>query len=111
MVKPRLQFGVAELNGDGRVQGSARSELRPLGERRLLASRRPGLGTSATTPCSSAALEVCGGGELHAYRDDGFWDCMDTYKDAVLLDDLVARRGPVEGLGRRLTIQLPEPRR
>jgi glucose-1-phosphate cytidylyltransferase len=27
-------------------------------------------------------------GELHAYRHEGFWDCMDTYKDAVVLNDL-----------------------
>ncbi|UJA20209.1 NTP transferase domain-containing protein [Thermoleophilia bacterium SCSIO 60948] len=27
-------------------------------------------------------------GELHAYRHTGFWDCMDTYKDAVVLGDL-----------------------
>ena len=27
-------------------------------------------------------------GELSAYRHSGFWDCMDTYKDAVLLNDL-----------------------
>ena len=26
--------------------------------------------------------------QLHAYRHTGFWDCMDTYKDAVLLNDL-----------------------
>jgi len=26
-------------------------------------------------------------GELHAFRHSGFWDCMDTYKDAVLLND------------------------
>ena len=25
---------------------------------------------------------------LGAYRHDGFWDCMDTYKDAVTLNDL-----------------------
>ncbi len=29
-------------------------------------------------------------GRLHAYRHDGFWDCMDTYKDAVTLNDLWA---------------------
>jgi glucose-1-phosphate cytidylyltransferase len=28
--------------------------------------------------------------ELYAFRHDGFWDCMDTYKDAVLLNDLWA---------------------
>ena len=26
--------------------------------------------------------------ELRAYRHEGFWDCMDTYKDAVELNDL-----------------------
>jgi glucose-1-phosphate cytidylyltransferase len=29
-------------------------------------------------------------GQLRAYRHTGFWDCMDTYKDAVLLNDLWA---------------------
>lgn len=29
-------------------------------------------------------------GELAAYRHDGFWDCMDTYKDAIVLNDLWA---------------------
>ena len=27
-------------------------------------------------------------GALRAYRHRGFWDCMDTYKDAVVLNDL-----------------------
>jgi glucose-1-phosphate cytidylyltransferase len=27
-------------------------------------------------------------GQLHAHRHTGFWDCMDTYKDAVVLNDL-----------------------
>ena len=31
---------------------------------------------------------AAGGGRLGAYRHDGFWDCMDTYKDAVILNDL-----------------------
>jgi glucose-1-phosphate cytidylyltransferase len=30
-------------------------------------------------------------GELHAFRHTGFWECMDTYKDAVQLNDLWAR--------------------
>ncbi|HVD38026.1 MAG TPA: hypothetical protein VNC15_04260, partial [Solirubrobacterales bacterium] len=34
-------------------------------------------------------------GELQAYRHTGFWDCMDTYKDAVVLNDLwTAGRAP-----------------
>jgi glucose-1-phosphate cytidylyltransferase len=31
---------------------------------------------------------VAADGELNAYRHTGFWDCMDTYKDAVILNDL-----------------------
>jgi len=27
-------------------------------------------------------------GELRGWRHTGFWDCMDTYKDAVVLNDL-----------------------
>jgi glucose-1-phosphate cytidylyltransferase len=27
-------------------------------------------------------------GELYAYRHTGFWDCMDTYKDTLLLNEL-----------------------
>ncbi len=34
-------------------------------------------------------------GRLRAYRHTGFWACMDTYKDAVALDDLwTAGRAP-----------------
>jgi glucose-1-phosphate cytidylyltransferase len=33
---------------------------------------------------------VAADGRLAAYRHEGFWDCMDTYKDAVVLNDLWA---------------------
>lgn len=33
-------------------------------------------------------------GELHAYRHEGFWDCMDTFKDALELNDLCAQGTP-----------------
>ena len=36
-----------------------------------------------------------------AFRHEGFWDCMDTYKDAVVLNDLWASgRGALADLGR-----------
>ena len=39
--------------------------------------------------------------QLRAYRHTGFWDCMDTYKDAVLLNDLwAADRAPWKELHR-----------
>jgi glucose-1-phosphate cytidylyltransferase len=31
---------------------------------------------------------VAAAGRLAAFRHHGFWDCMDTYKDAIVLDDL-----------------------
>ena len=36
-------------------------------------------------------------GELAAFRHEGFWACMDTYKDAVALNDLLGRRRRARG--------------
>jgi glucose-1-phosphate cytidylyltransferase len=97
VVRPHLQWGVAELDGGGRVEGfveKPRSEhwinggffcfepgtLDYLDERSVL-EREP-LGALAAD------------GQLHAYRHEGFWDCMDTYKDAVVLNDLWASGKP-----------------
>jgi glucose-1-phosphate cytidylyltransferase len=90
VVRPNLQWGVAELDGD-RVSGfveKPRSEhwinggffcfepgaLDYIGPDSVL-EREPLEGLAAA-------------GQLHAHRHEGFWDCMDTYKDAVTLDDL-----------------------
>ena len=47
----------------------------------------------ARTTCSSRARcrALAAAGQLRAHRHEGFWDCMDTYKDAVLLNDLCER--------------------
>jgi glucose-1-phosphate cytidylyltransferase len=97
VVRPELQFGVTELDGDGRVTGfheKPRSEhwinggffvfdtavLDRLGPDDVL-EREP--------------LErLAADGELRAFCHDGFWECMDTYKDAVLLNDLWAAGAP-----------------
>jgi glucose-1-phosphate cytidylyltransferase len=96
VVRPKLQFGVAELNGDGRVRGfreKPRSEhwvnggffcfehgaLGYMGEDSVL----------ELEPLERLAADA----QLHAYRHEGFWDCMDTYKDAVLLNDIWAAGG------------------
>jgi glucose-1-phosphate cytidylyltransferase len=93
VVRPQLQFGVVELDGDGHVCGfveKPRSErwinggffcfeasvLELLDERAVL-EREP-------------LSELAAAGELRAFRHGGFWDCMDTYKDALLLNDLWA---------------------
>ena len=57
---------------------------------------------------SESALErgplkrLAAAGELRGYRHGGFWECMDTYKDAVALNDLCASgQAPWRQLGNR----------
>lgn len=94
VVRPELQFGVAELDADGRVTGfreKPRSEHWVNGGFLCL---EPGV---AAVLGHDSVLEreplerLAAAGELHAFRHDGFWECMDTYKDAVLLNDLWAQ--------------------
>jgi glucose-1-phosphate cytidylyltransferase len=92
VVRPRLQFGVTELDPrDGRVLGfheKPRSEHWINGgffcfepgvldylERDSVLERDP-------------LQRLAGDGELRAHRHEDFWECMDTYKDAVALNDL-----------------------
>jgi glucose-1-phosphate cytidylyltransferase len=97
VVRPDLQWGVAELDGD-RVAGfveKPRSEhwinggffcFEPGVHEYLEADR-----ALEREPLSRLAAA----GELRAFRHKGFWDCMDTYKDAVVLNDLwAAGRAP-----------------
>ena len=91
VVRPQLQFGIAELDEDDRihrfhekpraeswVNGGffcfEQGEIDYLSEESVL-EREPLEGMAAD-------------GQLRAYRHQGFWDCMDTYKDAVMLNDL-----------------------
>jgi glucose-1-phosphate cytidylyltransferase len=93
VVRPELQFGVAEFNGDGVVRGFAekpRSEHWVNGgffcfEPAALASIPAG-STLEREPLS----ELANAGQLRAFKHEGFWECMDTYKDAVQLNDLWA---------------------
>jgi glucose-1-phosphate cytidylyltransferase len=91
VVRPHLQWGVAEFGAGDRIGGfveKPRSEhwinggffcfepgaLEYVDERSVL-EREP--------------LErLAAAGQLHGFRHAGFWDCMDTYKDAVTLNDL-----------------------
>jgi glucose-1-phosphate cytidylyltransferase len=91
VVRPTLQFGVAELAEDGRVLGF---EEKPSLDRWINGGFfcfEPGV-FDYLAPDSVLEREplerLAADGELHAFRHEGFWDCMDTYKDAVLLNDL-----------------------
>jgi glucose-1-phosphate cytidylyltransferase len=97
VVRPELQFGVTELDGDDRVTGfqeKPRSDhwinggffcfdtgvFDYLSESSVLEHE----------PLEGMAVDD----QLRAFRHTGFWECMDTYKDAVQLNDLWAGEQP-----------------
>jgi glucose-1-phosphate cytidylyltransferase len=90
VVRPDLQWGVAELSGD-RVAGFVE---KPRSEHWINGGFfcfEPG---ALTYLSEDSVLErdslrrLAAEDQLRAYRHQGFWDCMDTYKDAVVLNDL-----------------------
>jgi glucose-1-phosphate cytidylyltransferase len=91
VVRPRSQFGIAELDGDGRVRGFAEKPQLDHWVNGGFFVFEPGVFTylEESSVLEREPLErLSADGQLHAYRHTGFWDCMDTYKDAVLLNDL-----------------------
>jgi glucose-1-phosphate cytidylyltransferase len=93
VVRPELQFGVTELGEDGRVRGfreKPRSEHWINGG--FFCFEAPVLGyLEDDSVLERAPLErLAGEGQLRAHRHEGFWECMDTYKDAVALNDMWA---------------------
>lgn len=94
VVRPELQFGVAELNGDGRVRGFVEKPRAQQWVNGGFFCFEPGV-LDLLSPDSVLEREplerLAAAGQLHAFRHEHFWDCMDTYKDAVLLEDLWER--------------------
>ena len=91
VVQPRLQWGVAKLGETGRVEGFVE---KPRSEHWINGGFfcfEPGVldYIEANSVLEREPLErLAADGQLWAYRHQGFWDCMDTYKDAVELIDL-----------------------
>ncbi len=92
-VRPHLQWGVAELAPDDRVAGFVE---KPRSEHWINGGFfcfEPG---ALSYLAEDSVLEreplqqLAADGQLHGFRHEGFWDCMDTYKDAVTLNDLWA---------------------
>jgi glucose-1-phosphate cytidylyltransferase len=91
VVRPLLQFGIARINGSDEVTGF---EEKPRSDHWInggFFAFEPGALAylSGSSVLEREPLEgLADDGQLRAYRHTGFWDCMDTYKDAILLNDL-----------------------
>jgi glucose-1-phosphate cytidylyltransferase len=91
VVRPELQFGVAEIGADGAVNGFREKPRAEHWVNGGFFCFEPALFDylDADSVLEREPLErLASEGRLRAYRHSGFWDCMDTYKDAVLLNDL-----------------------
>jgi glucose-1-phosphate cytidylyltransferase len=92
VVRPELPFGVALLDGD-RVTGFREKPRADHWVNGGFFLCEPEIGDYLAP---DAVLEreplerLAADGRLHAHRHEGFWACMDTYKDAVRLNDLWA---------------------
>jgi glucose-1-phosphate cytidylyltransferase len=92
VVRPCLQFGVTELAGElvSGFREKPRSEHWINGGFFCFAAAVLER-LDADSVLERGPLEgLAAAGELRAYRHEGFWECMDTYKDAVQLNDLWA---------------------
>jgi glucose-1-phosphate cytidylyltransferase len=115
VVRPRLQFGVTELEADGRVTGFRE---KPTSEHWINGGFFCFSAGALDYIDGESALEraplerLAAAGELRGYRHGGFWECMDTYKDAVALNDLWASgRAPWRLWGRSPDDAQPDSRR
>ena len=91
VVRPYSQWGIAVINEDDRIGGFEEKPRLDYWINGGFFVCEPAFldwvaddSVLEREPLETAAAK----GELAAYRHEGFWDCMDTYKDAVVLDDL-----------------------
>ena len=91
VVRPELPFGIAVLGAGDTITGfreKPRAEHWVNGGFMVCEPEFAGY-LAADVVLERAPLErLAADGALHAFRHEGFWACLDTYKDAVALNDL-----------------------
>lgn len=97
VVRPYSQWGIAVIGDRDRIQGFREKPRLDYWINGGFFCIEPEFldRVAAESVLEREPLEgVADAGGLAAYRHDGFWDCMDTYKDAVVLNDLWAGGDP-----------------
>jgi glucose-1-phosphate cytidylyltransferase len=93
VVRPRLQFGITEIHDGDRVTGFTEKPRLEHWINGGFFVFEPGALAylSESSVLEREPLEgLAEDDELRAFRHTGFWDCLDTYKDAIVLNDLWA---------------------
>ncbi|MBA2505364.1 MAG: NTP transferase domain-containing protein [Thermoleophilaceae bacterium] len=91
VVRPANPWGVAKMDSDGRIGGF---EEKPRLESWINGGFMVMEPRALDSIGEDEVLErepierLAEAGELHGFRHEGFWDCMDTYKDTLLLNQL-----------------------
>ncbi len=91
LVQPHSQWGVAVIDDSDRVNGfieKPRMEQWINGGFFFMEPAALGYLSEDAVLEQEPLERLAADGELRGHRHTGFWDCMDTYKDAVLLNDL-----------------------
>ena len=90
-VRPQLPFGVVGMGADGKVSSFEEKPRMAEWVNGGFLCAEPGLleVLDPHGPLEGEPLQrLAAAGELNAYRHDGFWACMDTYKEAAMLNGL-----------------------
>jgi glucose-1-phosphate cytidylyltransferase len=97
VVRPYSQWGIAMIDSSDRIEGFREKPRLDYWINGGFFCLEPAFLDYVT---ESSVLEreplerAADAGQLAAFRHDGFWDCMDTYKDAIVLNDLWASGEP-----------------
>jgi glucose-1-phosphate cytidylyltransferase len=91
VVRPEIQWGVVDLGEGDRVEGfreKPRSEHWINGGFFFMEpAALDWIGPDSILE-EEPIEDLAAAGELRAWRHDGFWDCVDTYKDLISMNDL-----------------------
>jgi len=91
VVRPELQFGVVELAGDDAITGFREKPQSTHWINGGFMRMEPDVFDVLDADCTlerEPLQRLAAGGRLQSHRHEGFWRCMDTYKDARALNEL-----------------------